>query len=141
MSVHGFRRTATGRIVLRVDVVEKGLLTTLLEQLIDFVTPEGAADEDPLVSLVGLDPDALPVSADAARQFAVRVPQGFIARMRRGDHLLGVTQCSIARCRQQRHGRDPITSIEPQLTSAWGQAGQRRLIRWPLHFLTGFPNR
>jgi len=42
---------------------------------------------------------------------------------------------------QQRHGRDPITSIEPQLTSAWGQAGQRRLIRWPLHFLTGFPNR
>lgn len=41
----------------------------------------------------------------------------------------------------QRHGRDPVTSIEPQLTSAWGQAGQRRLIRWPLHFLTGFPNR
>lgn len=58
MSVHGFRRTATGRIVLRVDVVEKGLLTTLLEQLVEFVTPEGAEDEDPLVSLVGLDPDA-----------------------------------------------------------------------------------
>lgn len=58
MSVHGFRRTATGRIVLRVDVVEKGLLKTLLEQLSDFVTPEGAEDEDPLVSLVGLNPDA-----------------------------------------------------------------------------------
>lgn len=58
MSVHGFRRTATGRIVLRVDVVEKGLLMTLLEQLSDFVTPEGAEDEDPLVSLVGLNPDA-----------------------------------------------------------------------------------
>jgi hypothetical protein len=58
VSVHGFRRTATGRIVLRVDVVEKGLLLTLLEQLVEFVTPEGAEDEDPLVSLVGLNPDA-----------------------------------------------------------------------------------
>lgn len=58
MSVHGFRRTATGRIVLRVDVVEKGLLTTLLEQLMEFVSPEVADDEDPLVQIVGLDPDA-----------------------------------------------------------------------------------
>lgn len=58
MSVHGFRRTATGRIVLRVDVVEKGLLTTLLEQLAEFVTPEVAEDEDPLVQMVGLDPAA-----------------------------------------------------------------------------------
>ena len=58
MSVHGFRRTATGRIVLRVDVVEKGLLTTLLEQLVDFVAPDVAEDEDPLVAMVGLDPDA-----------------------------------------------------------------------------------
>ena len=58
MSVHGFKRSAKGRIILRVDVVEKGLLATLLEQLIEFVTPEGAADEDPLVQLVGLDPDA-----------------------------------------------------------------------------------
>jgi hypothetical protein len=58
VSVHGFRRTATGRIVLRVDVVEKGLLTTLLEQLVEFVSPEIDEDEDPLVQLVGLDPDA-----------------------------------------------------------------------------------
>lgn len=58
MSVQGFRRTATGRIILRVDVVEKGLLTTLLEQLAEFVTPDVAEDEDPLVQLVGLDPGA-----------------------------------------------------------------------------------
>ncbi len=59
MSVHGFRRTATGRIVLRVDAVEKGLLVTLLEQLADFVAPEDLDDEDALVALVGLDPDAV----------------------------------------------------------------------------------
>ncbi len=58
MSVHGFQRTLTGRVVLRVDVVEKGLLSSLLEQLVEFVTPEGAEDEDPLVRLVGLNPDA-----------------------------------------------------------------------------------
>jgi hypothetical protein len=58
MGVHGFQRTLTGRVVLRVDVVEKGLLTNLLEQMIDFVTPEDAAEEDPLVRLVGLNPDA-----------------------------------------------------------------------------------
>jgi len=59
LSVHGFRRTATGRIVLRVDAVEKGLLVTLLEQLADFVAPEDLDDEDPLVAMVGLDPDAV----------------------------------------------------------------------------------
>ncbi|MCW8158836.1 class I SAM-dependent methyltransferase [Stutzerimonas stutzeri] len=42
---------------------------------------------------------------------------------------------------QQQHGRDPVALIEPQLSSAWGPADQRRLIRWPLHLLTGFPNR
>ncbi len=70
MSVHGFRRTATGRIVLRVDVVEKGLLTTLLEQLMEFVSPEVAEDEDPLVQIVGLDPDAeRPADPALARLF------------------------------------------------------------------------
>lgn len=58
MSVQGFRRTATGRVVLRVDIVEKGLLATLLEQLAEFVTPDVREDEDPLVQLVGLDPEA-----------------------------------------------------------------------------------
>lgn len=58
MSVHGFKRSLTGRIVLRVDVVEKGLLTTLLEQLVEFVTPESSDVEDPLVQLVGIDPEA-----------------------------------------------------------------------------------
>jgi hypothetical protein len=42
---------------------------------------------------------------------------------------------------EQRHGRDPVALIEPQLSTAWGPADQQRLIRWPLHFLTGFPNR
>lgn len=54
MAVHGFRRTATGRIVLRVDDVEKGLLSMLLEQVIDLVAPEDDEPEDPLARLVGI---------------------------------------------------------------------------------------
>jgi hypothetical protein len=57
--VRGFTRTLTGRIVLRVDIVEKGLLATLLEQLIEFVSPESAdSDADPLAAIVGIAEDA-----------------------------------------------------------------------------------
>ena len=58
MAIHGFRRTLTGRVVLRVDDVEKGLLTMLLQQLVEFVAPEGEQSDDPLARMVGIDPDA-----------------------------------------------------------------------------------
>ena len=58
MAVYGFRRGVTGRIVLRVDDVEKGLLSILLQQLIEFVAPDGELSDDPLAQMVGIDPDA-----------------------------------------------------------------------------------
>lgn len=83
--VRGFTRTLTGRIVLRVDAVEKGLLATLLEQLIEFVAPEEpAGDADPLAAIIGIDdqaqrpvdpalvrlfPDAYPEDPDASADF------------------------------------------------------------------------
>lgn len=84
MAVHGFRRTATGRIVLRVDDVERGLLNMLLHQLIEFVAADTDAPEDPLARLVGIDafartpddpalarlfPDAYPDDAEASQEF------------------------------------------------------------------------
>ena len=56
---HGFQRTVTGRTVLRLDEVERGLLRTIAEQVIAFVEPD-AVDEaaDPLALLVGLDDEA-----------------------------------------------------------------------------------
>lgn len=42
---------------------------------------------------------------------------------------------------QKRHGHDPVALIEAALSAAWGPADQRRHVRWPLHLLTGFPNR
>ena len=61
MGVHGFRRTATGKLVLKVDDVERGLLATLVSQVLELVSPDDdpwGADADPLARMVGIDPDA-----------------------------------------------------------------------------------
>ena len=51
---YGFQRTATGRIVLRVDQVERGLLGSVARQVIDLVKPEEpSADQDPLAAQLG----------------------------------------------------------------------------------------
>jgi hypothetical protein len=42
-STYGFQRTATGRIVLRADKVERGLLTSVAQQVIDLVKTGGNA--------------------------------------------------------------------------------------------------
>lgn len=51
----GFRRTATGRIVVRLDAHEKALLTTLAEQLLDIVAPPTNVHADPLAVELGLE--------------------------------------------------------------------------------------
>ena len=62
----GFMRTGSDRIVLRVDDVERGLLTSLTDQMIEFVRPsEQDPDQDPLAAIVGIDDDA-EISADPA---------------------------------------------------------------------------
>jgi hypothetical protein len=56
---HGFRRTRVGRIVVRLDDVERSILTDLVSQLVELVTPDSrpwGEDEDPLARLVGIDP-------------------------------------------------------------------------------------
>ena len=62
MAVHGFRRTARSRIVLRADDMERGLLRELVRQLVGLVTPDEdpfGADPDPLAAMVGIDPFAV----------------------------------------------------------------------------------
>ncbi|HBK45689.1 MAG TPA: EF-P beta-lysylation protein EpmB, partial [Xanthomonadaceae bacterium] len=46
---------------------------------------EAVRDPRELLSLLGLDAEAASLSEQAAAQFALRVPRGFVARMRRGD--------------------------------------------------------
>ena len=55
----GFSRSRRGVLRLRVDTVERGLLISLAQQMVDFVAPEPMApDADPLEVLVGIDADA-----------------------------------------------------------------------------------
>jgi len=51
-----FRRTVTGRFVLRLDDLEKGLLGSLIAQLADLLAPK--AELDPMAAMVGIDPEA-----------------------------------------------------------------------------------
>ena len=58
MAVHGFRRTFGGRLVLRTDEAERGLLADLVTQFEELVAPEDDPQADPLARMVGIDPDA-----------------------------------------------------------------------------------
>ncbi len=46
---------------------------------------DAVRDPHELLTLLGLDPQGLGISTEAATQFALRVPRGFLARMRHGD--------------------------------------------------------
>lgn len=82
---HGFSRSRSGRLRLRLDDAERAVLASLAQQLVDFVAPPPPGpDEDPLVAIVGIDaaartpddpalarllPDAVLDDADAAAEF------------------------------------------------------------------------
>ncbi len=42
---------------------------------------------------------------------------------------------------QQTHGQDPVTSLESEFKRLWGNPEHQRRVRWPLHFLAGYPGR
>lgn len=42
---------------------------------------------------------------------------------------------------EQASGLDPLPKLLPALQRAWGDGQQKRFVRWPLHFLAGFPTR
>ena len=64
---YGFQRTATGRVVLRVDQVERGLLMSVARQMMDLVQPaEASPDQDPLAAQVGWVDADVGISDDPA---------------------------------------------------------------------------
>ncbi len=64
---YGFQRTATGRVVLRVDDVERGLLMSVARQVMDLVQPaEASPDQDPLAAQLGWIDGDVGISDDPA---------------------------------------------------------------------------
>ena len=67
-----FRRTPTGRLVVRLDGVERGVLRSLAGQVLELVEP---GEIDPLAELVGIDPEATrPVDPALLRLFPDAYP-------------------------------------------------------------------
>lgn len=55
----GFERTDSGRVVVRLDELERAMLASLAEQVITLVAPDADGDDaDPLAALVGIATDA-----------------------------------------------------------------------------------
>jgi hypothetical protein len=100
MEVHGFRRSVTGRISVKLDVVERGLLRSLAEQVIAMVEPDDRPT-DPLEAMVGINPNA---SEPQDPALARLLPQAYLdddeaaAEFRRfTDHSLREDKANNAR--------------------------------------------
>ncbi len=91
--------------------------TSLLRQVPDWQTALGQAITDPaeLLEVLGLGPEWLPAARDAARAFPLRVPRGFVARMRRGDPadplLRQVLPLAEERQAVEGFGADPVGDL------------------------------
>ena len=106
---YGFQRTATGRIVLRVDQVEKGLLASVARQVIDLVEPEElAANADPLAAQIGWIEGAVGPSDDPA--VARLLPDAY-ADPSEASEFRRFTEHDLRRTKVQ-HARDVLAEIE-----------------------------
>ncbi len=70
---YGFDRRR-GRLVAHLDGDERRLLASLAEQVVALVAPPQRDDEDPLVALVGIDPQAAPSDDPAVARL---LPDGY----------------------------------------------------------------
>lgn len=70
----------------------------------------------------------------------IEPPAFFIEAHWRLDQLLGYLRTwSAVRQWQQIHGEDPIEAIAASLQHLWGNPERELDVRWPLHFITGYP--
>ena len=106
---YGFQRTATGRVVLRVDQVEKGLLASVARQVIDLVEPEEpAADADPLAAQIGWIEGEVGPSDDPA--VARLLPDAY-ADPKEASEFRRFTENDLRRTKVQ-HAKDVLAEIE-----------------------------
>ena len=72
----------------------------------------------------------------------IKTPAFCIEAQWRLEQLLGYLRTwSAARQWQQTYGADPIAAITPALQARWGDPEQARQVRWPLHFISGYPGK
>lgn len=72
----------------------------------------------------------------------IRVPEFVIETQWNLHQLMGYLHTWSAVKRWQRtHGKDPLDQLESALSKRWGNPDHQRSVRWPLHFIAGYPGR
>ncbi|RJG10476.1 class I SAM-dependent methyltransferase [Pseudomonas cavernicola] len=114
--------------LMRIDPALDAVIDEFYSNTLNGYWPQGRASVD-----AGYRDLQAPFSLIQLPPFAIGVEWSF-------EHLLGYlrTWSAVQRWERQ-HGHDPVTELTPTLRHAWGDLNQPRFVRWPLHFLAGFP--
>ena len=68
-------RVVGDSLEVQLGELEVGMLLSLTRQMVDFVGPAGLEADDPLVAMIGIDPDAAPSEDPALRRL---LPDAFV---------------------------------------------------------------
>ncbi|WP_137888264.1 class I SAM-dependent methyltransferase [Pseudomonas sp. 2FE] len=114
--------------LMRIDHALDAVIDEFYHNTLGGYWPQGRASVD-----VGYRDLQAPFPLIQLPPFAIEVEWSF-------EHLAGYlrTWSAVQRWERQ-HGRDPVAELTPALQQAWGDLNQPRFVRWPLHFLAGFP--
>ena len=116
--------------LLRIDDALDALLDDFYWNTLDGYWPEGRASVD-----AGYRDIQPPFPRIAVPDFALEVSWNL-------QQLVGyLGTWSALQKLEQASGRVPLQELLPALQQAWGDGQQKRFVRWPLHFLAGFPKR
>jgi Domain of unknown function (DUF2017) len=125
--VHGFRRSR-GRVLVKLDDVERALLADVVAQVLALVEPEDDpyAQQDPLARMVGIDPDAERPDDPALARL---LPDAYVDDEESSAEFRRFTQRSLRDLKAERArtvllglARDPGregTEVLPDETAAW----------------------
>jgi len=115
--------------LIRIDDPLDALIDHLHGQTLSGYWPSGRASVDAGYS-------------DIQAPFATLEPPAFAIEAQWDlPQLLGYLRTwSAVKRWQQAHGQDPLLKLEAEFEQIWGNPGRTRRVRWPLHFVAGYPS-
>lgn len=114
--------------LLQIEPTLDALITRLHGETLSGYWPNGRASVD-----AGYRDIQAPFETIAPPEFAIEANWNL-------PQLLGYLRTwSAVKQWQRTHAKDPVALLESELAQLWGDPEQRRCIRWPLHFLAGYP--
>lgn len=116
--------------LLRIDPALDEIISRLHGETLQGYWPRGRESVD-----AGYQDIRAPFETIEPPEFAIEVHWNL-------PQLLGYLRTwSAVKQWQQAYDMDPVAQLEPDLAQRWGDPERQRGIRWPLHFLAGYPGR